>query len=102
MPGAMAAVYELINEANRRNTPAEVLPTLYDWDQVLGLKLRETAEARLSETLPPDIQGLINARQEARKSRDFARADELRTQLRDKGYEVEDTPQGVRWKKVGP
>jgi cysteinyl-tRNA synthetase len=101
MPGAMAAVYELINEANRRNTPAEVLPTLYDWDQVLGLKLRETAEARLSETLPPDIQGLINARQEARKSRDFARADELRTQLRDKGYEVEDTPQGVRWKKVG-
>jgi cysteinyl-tRNA synthetase len=100
MPGAMAAVYELISEANRRDQAAAILPTLYDWDRVLGLLLQETAEKRLSEMLPPDIQGLIDARQEARKSRDFARADAIRNELRDKGYEIEDTPQGVRWKRV--
>jgi cysteinyl-tRNA synthetase len=100
MPGAMAAVHELIGEANRRNQSAAILPTLYDWDRVLGLKLQDTAQARLSETLPPDISGLIEERQQARQSRDFKRADEIRAQLRDLAYEIEDTPQGVRWKKV--
>jgi cysteinyl-tRNA synthetase len=100
MPGALAAVHELIGEANRRDQPAAILPTLYDWDQVLGLNLQETAQARLSETLPPNVSGLIDERQEARKARDFKRADEIRAQLRDLGYEIEDTPQGVRWKKV--
>jgi cysteinyl-tRNA synthetase len=100
MPGALAAVHELIAEANRRDQPAAVLPTLYDWDQVLGLRLEGTAQARLSETLPPDISGLIDERQEARKARDFQRADALRARLRELGYEIEDTPQGVRWKRV--
>jgi cysteinyl-tRNA synthetase len=100
MPGAMAAVYELITEANRRDRPAAVLPTLYDWDRVLGLRLEETAQARLSETLPPEIGTLIDERQEARKARDFQRADAIRTRLRELGYEIEDTPQGVRWKRV--
>ncbi len=100
MPGAMAAVYELIAEANRRDEAAAILPTLYDWDQVLGLRLEETASNRLAETLPADLQNLIDQRQEARKSRDFARADSLRAELRKAGIEVEDTAQGVRWKRI--
>ncbi len=100
MPGAMASVYELIAEANRRDQAATILPILYDWDKVLGLRLEETAQARLSETLPQDISDLIDARQAARKDRDFQRADTIRAQLRELGYEIEDTPQGVRWKKV--
>jgi cysteinyl-tRNA synthetase len=100
VPAAVAAMHELISEANRRDDPAAILPTLFDWDRVFGLRLRETAEARLSETLPAEIQALIDDRQAARKERDFARADALRAQLRELGYEIEDTPQGVRWKRV--
>ncbi len=100
MPGALAAVHEMITDANRREHPAAVLDTLYDWDRVMGLKLRERAEASLAETLSPEAQALIDERQAARKARDFARADALRGQLREAGVEIEDTPQGVRWKKV--
>ncbi len=101
MPGALAAVHELITEANRREQPASVLPTLYDWDRVLGLQFKQKAEARLMETLPAELQAMIDQRQEARKARDFALADSLRAQLRDAGIEIEDTAQGIRWKRVG-
>ena len=100
MPGALAAVHELITEANRREQPAAILPALYDWDRVLGLNFREKAEARLSEMLAPELQALIDERQAARKARDFARADALRAQLKQAGIEIEDTPQGVRWKRI--
>ncbi|HET6261585.1 MAG TPA: DALR domain-containing protein, partial [Chloroflexia bacterium] len=100
MPGALAAVHELITEANRREQPAAILATLYDWDAVLGLRLKERAEERMSDTLPAELQALIDERQAARKARDFARADALRAQLREAGIEIEDTAQGVRWKRV--
>ncbi len=100
MPGALAAVHELITEANRREQPTAILHTLYDWDQVLGLRLKEKAEKRMSAQLPPELQALIDERQAARKARDFARADALRAQLKEAGIEIEDTPQGIRWKRV--
>jgi cysteinyl-tRNA synthetase len=46
------------------------------------------------------IQALIDERIEAKKSRDFARADAIRQQLADEGILLEDTPQGVRWKRA--
>jgi cysteinyl-tRNA synthetase len=100
MPAAIAEVHEIIREANRREQPAAVLPTLFDWDKVLGLQLEERARERAEEQLPAEMQALIDERQAARKARDFARADALRRQLRDAGIEIEDTPQGVRWKRV--
>jgi cysteinyl-tRNA synthetase len=100
MPGALAAVHEVISEANRREQPGAILPVLYDWDRVLGLDLQKRAEERASEKLPPELQALLDKRQEARKARDFAQADALRAQLREAGIEIEDTPQGVRWKRI--
>jgi cysteinyl-tRNA synthetase len=100
VPGALAAVHELINEANRRGEQAAVLPTLYDWDRVLGLRLKERTEERASESLPPELQALLDKRQEARKAKDFALADAMRAQLREAGIEIEDTAGGVRWKRV--
>ncbi len=100
MPGALAAVHELINEANRRGEQAAVLPTLFDWDSVLGLRLEQTAGERLEETLPPELQALFDARQEARAAKDWKRSDEIRAQLRESGIEVEDTAKGMRWKRL--
>ncbi len=47
-----------------------------------------------------EIEGLIAKRQAARKERDFARADEIRAELLEKGIVLEDTREGVKWKKA--
>ena len=47
------------------------------------------------------IQSLVDARNEAKQQRDFARADAIRKQLLDEGIAMEDTPTGVRWKRIG-
>jgi cysteinyl-tRNA synthetase len=49
--------------------------------------------------LDAEIQYLIDERQEARRRRDFARADEIRDQLSTRGITLEDTKDGVRWKR---
>ena len=51
-------------------------------------------------SLEDEIEALIEQRQQARKNRDFALADKIRDDLKDRGIILEDTPQGVRWKKA--
>ena len=51
------------------------------------------------EMLDEEIQKLINERQEARRRRDFARGDEIRDELAQRGIVLEDTKDGVRWKR---
>ena len=52
------------------------------------------------EILDEDIEALIRERQDARKSKNFARADEIRDQLADMGILLEDTREGVKWKRA--
>jgi len=52
------------------------------------------------ELLDAEIESLIQARQDARKNRDFAKADEIRDLLLEKGIILEDTREGVRWKRA--
>ncbi|WP_232699775.1 cysteine--tRNA ligase [Brevibacillus daliensis] len=61
---------------------------------VLGLILEEEAEL-----LDEEIEKLIVERTESRKARNFARADEIRDQLQAMGVVLEDTPQGIRWRR---
>ena len=63
-------------------------------DKVLGLL--EFAE----EKIPDEIMALVNKRQEARKNRDFAMSDKLRDEIRKKGWQVDDTKDGVKVKKI--
>jgi cysteinyl-tRNA synthetase len=51
------------------------------------------------EMLDSEVQALLDQRQEARHRRDFARADEIRRELADRGIILEDTKDGVRWKR---
>ena len=57
---------------------------------VLGIiKAKETS-------IDADIEALVEERQQARKNKDFARADEIRDELKARGYTLKDTPQGVQ------
>ena len=62
---------------------------------VLGL-ITEKKE----EVLDEEVEELIAARQQARKEKNFARADEIRGQLADMGIILEDTREGVKWKRA--
>ncbi len=55
---------------------------------------------RKNEILDEEIEKLIQERQDARKNKDFKRADEIRDQLLEKGIVLEDTREGVKWKKA--
>lgn len=99
---AIAAIFELVKYANQNTDSSsskaysqallDELTTLCD---VLGI-LVETKE----EMLDSDIEVLIEERQQARKNRDFARADEIRDELLEKGIVLEDTREGVKWKRA--
>jgi cysteinyl-tRNA synthetase len=63
-------------------------------DSVLGIGTVAEAEA------PPEIITLLEARQAARKAKDFKRADAIRNELKSKGWVIEDTPKGPKLKKI--
>jgi cysteinyl-tRNA synthetase len=99
---ALAAIHDLVREVNialaddglsitDRNT---ILDALAKFDTVLGIFGPEE-----TEILDTEIEALIAERQEARHTRDFARSDEIRDQLAAKGIILEDTKDGVRWKR---
>ncbi len=99
---ALAALHNLMREVNTalndhtvlEENRREVLALLDRFDSVLNVLGQDEAEM-----LDADIQALIDERQEARRRRDFARADEIRDQLTGHGITLEDTKDGVRWKR---
>ena len=97
MPQAMAAVSDLISEADRRNDYG-VSEALYDFDRILGLRLRESAER--ATAADSYVESLIKQRDEARAVKDWATADQIRKQLSEQGITIEDTPSGTLWRKI--
>lgn len=99
---ALAALHNLTREVNtalarkrvREENKRELLETLTKIDSVLNI----LGEQR-QEMLDSEIQALIDERQEARRRRDFARGDEIRDELAARGIVLEDTKDGVRWKR---
>jgi cysteinyl-tRNA synthetase len=99
---ALAAVHNLTREVNtalarrrvRLENQRELVELIQRFDSVLNV-FGETA----ANSLDNEVQALIDERQEARRRRDFARADEIRVQLAERGIVLEDTKDGVRWKQ---
>jgi len=99
---ALAVLHNLSREVNRAlarkqvksENQKELLELLNRFDSVLNI-LGESQR----DMLDSEIQALIDERQEARHRRDFSRADEIRDQLAQRGVILEDTKDGVRWRK---
>ena len=99
---AIAAIFELVKYANTTATAESskeylrgLLDRIVKLGDVLGLILDKK-----EELLDADIEKLIEERQAARKEKNFARADELRDELLEKGIILKDTREGVQWKKA--
>lgn len=92
---AMAVVHETIS--HEQLSSVEKLRLLGSFDEVLGLDLMLAQEE--SKELPKDIIALANERDEARRAKNWPRADEIRNQLQEAGYLVEDTADGTKVKR---
>jgi cysteinyl-tRNA synthetase len=93
-PQAVAIAMELVAESYRRNDFG-VWPVLAGLDEVLALDLEKQRASARDATIPADVQSLIDERAAARRARNFKRADELRSELESRGYEVKDNRDGT-------
>jgi cysteinyl-tRNA synthetase len=84
-----------LDENTTKETVQLTLDTYMAMANVLGILYKKP-----DEEITDDIKQLLEKRKEARKNKDFKLADELRNQLLDMGIEIEDTRDGVKWKKI--
>ena len=99
---AIAALFDFVREVNTnitavsKNSVGDIdlcINTLRELGSVLGLLQKK------KDTLDEEIEALIEKRQQARKSKNFALADEIRDTLKAQGIVLEDTPNGVKWRR---
>lgn len=89
IPQAVAVMWEMV----RSDTPtSSKSATILKMDEILGLGLADYIGK--NREIPEEVQQLLDQRATARQNQDFARADELRDQIKELGFEVKDTPQG--------
>jgi cysteinyl-tRNA synthetase len=97
----LAAIFAFVRDVNRlmadgrlsQENAQAVMATMRRFDRILGLLDEEDT------AVDADVERLAQEREQARKRRDFATADRLRTQIAALGYAIEDTPRGPRLKR---
>lgn len=99
---AITAIFDLIKDINTnvsidssKELCEKALELIRELGNPLGILQKST-----KGSLEDEIEKLIEERQQARKNRDFALADKIRDDLKARNIILEDTPQGVRWKKI--
>jgi len=97
-PRALAELWGLLRDASL--PPAEALAAAFDMDKILGLGLadaRREEKAAVDPALSAWIESLVAQRAEAKKAKDWARADAIRAELAAKGVVLKDGPSGTTW-----
>lgn len=98
---AVSAIFELVKLANTTvkesssDYAAKLLEIMETLCGVLGIETKQE-----EDILDEEIERMIEERQQARKEKDFARADEIRDELLEKGIILKDTREGVKWKRA--
>ncbi|HVF47454.1 MAG TPA: cysteine--tRNA ligase [Pyrinomonadaceae bacterium] len=98
---ALAAIHDMVREVNTQakgeigaQDALVILGAIRKFDSILGIFGTQD-----DSSLDAEIEALVEERQHARHNRDFARSDEIRDELASKGIILEDTKEGVRWKR---
>jgi cysteinyl-tRNA synthetase len=98
-PRALAVLWGLVKDQTVK--PEDMLWAVFQMDTVFGLSLRE-ALAQAGEGAAfsdaAEIEAAVEERAQAKKARDFAKADSIRAALKDRGIILEDTPKGTVWR----
>jgi cysteinyl-tRNA synthetase len=98
--GGLAVIFDFMSDVNKlrlsKDDASKVISFMKEVDAILGVMDFKKND----ENIPKDIESLIKSREDARKNKDFDKADKIRDDLKEKGIELIDTPEGVRWKKV--
>lgn len=95
IPRAIGELWTLIKDDEV--PAADRLAVAFETDEVLGLRLKETA-TKLQVELTAEHHTLIAQREAAREAKDYAKADQLREELSKQGITIEDTPEGTKWR----
>jgi cysteinyl-tRNA synthetase len=101
---ALAALFEFVRDANtamdagefRAGNAPPALELLAQFDAIFDVLRPSQKQAGISDA---EVESLISERAQAKKGRNFARADQIRQQLLDAGIILEDTKEGIRWKR---
>ena len=102
LPQGLGHVFDAVRSANAALDRGEVGEPA----RMALLALLEDADAHLDvlrtdgDTLEPELERMIDAREDARAARDFATADRLRDELKERGVALEDSRSGVRWRRI--
>ena len=99
---AVSAIFEMVKLSNvtaSSDSTKVYIQKLYDTITKLADVLGIITEHE-EQSLDAEVEALIEARQNARKEKDFAKADEIRNQLLEMGIELKDTREGVKWKRI--
>jgi cysteinyl-tRNA synthetase len=99
-PRAVAALFDFITAANRALDAGAAVPAeaREAWAWVMGVLDVVPGPAKVDDDLARWVEGKLAERLQARRERDFARADAIRKEVEARGVEVEDTPQGPKWR----
>jgi len=98
----ISVIFDLVREVNtniKEGSPKKLAQKALDLIRELGSPLG-ILEKSTKGSLDEEIERLIEERQKARKEKNYALADKIRDQLKEMGIILEDTPQGVRWKRI--
>lgn len=100
MPSAIALVWKLIKDPAMESKEKSIL--LLDFDKVFGLGLSAVLEMTKQdiENIPAEVTALMSAREDARVSKEFEKADALRKEIEARGYSVKDTDEGPQIKAL--
>ncbi len=97
MSQALAVLNEMLKSEISKE---DKLATAYDFDEVLGLEFKNNTKEIKADKIPEEVQKLVDERAQARKDKNWAKSDELRDKIKELGYEVKDTAEGIEIKKI--
>ena len=102
MPNALSAIFKLMKTVNRETDSGKADKKMLHAIRTFFEEINSVLDVIQDQTvvLTPEEKKLLELRESFRKQRDFKAADEIRAQLKTKGIILEDTPDGVRWRKL--